>query len=199
MFKLFKERVFSILFLSTLFLMFCFSEKAFWDEYQEEVIAQDFNNKTYGYNNEIYIDRVLSEIYHHYGNQPINVIPRDSTSVVYDYIDSIKNRILNKSKIRYKEDFEWKIIILGKDQEERTKSRGNYIYFDLNLLSKLESIDELFALLAREIAQVDLRHAYYRHYRFFDKKVKNSLSIIYDFIKHAEKAEDTKYLEGLIL
>lgn len=79
---------------------------------------------------------------------------------VYDYINKIRNTILNSGKVKYKEEFAWEFKIIDKDDVINAFcTPGGYIYVYTGLIKFLDSEDQLAGVIGHEIAHADLRHS----------------------------------------
>lgn len=79
---------------------------------------------------------------------------------VYQYIYGIRNTILNSGKVTYKNDFQWRIRIVRKDDVLNAFcTPGGYIYIYTGILKFLDSEDQFAGVLAHEIAHADQRHS----------------------------------------
>jgi len=78
---------------------------------------------------------------------------------VYNYINGIKETLLNSGEVRYAKDFNWEIRIINDTTLNAFCTPGGYIYFYTGILKFLDSEDQLAGVLGHEIAHADLRHS----------------------------------------
>jgi predicted Zn-dependent protease len=78
---------------------------------------------------------------------------------VYDYINGIKQTLLNTGEVRYAKEFDWEIRIINDTTLNAFCTPGGYIYFYTGILKFLDSEDQLAGVLGHEIAHADLRHS----------------------------------------
>jgi predicted Zn-dependent protease len=78
---------------------------------------------------------------------------------VYDYINVVKETLLNTGEVRYAKEFNWEIRIINDTTLNAFCTPGGYIYFYTGILKFLDSEDELAGVLGHEIAHADLRHS----------------------------------------
>ena len=78
---------------------------------------------------------------------------------VYDYLNEIKQTLLNTGDVRYAKEFDWNIRIINDTTLNAFCTPGGYIYFYTGILKFLDSEDELAGVLGHEIAHADLRHS----------------------------------------
>ena len=86
----------------------------------------------------------------------------DSTKYkeVYQYVNKIRNEILNSGNVKHKNDFEWKVKIIEDDSTLNAFcTPGGYIYIFTGILKFLDSEDQLAGVMGHEIAHADLRHS----------------------------------------
>ncbi len=79
---------------------------------------------------------------------------------VYQYIYSIRDKILNSGQVTLKDDFTWRLRIIHDDNTLNAFcTPGGYIYIYTGILKYMESEDELAGVMAHEIAHADMRHS----------------------------------------
>lgn len=78
---------------------------------------------------------------------------------VYEYVENIKDLILQSSLIDYKTEFPWQLRIIDKDVLNAFAAPGGYIYFYTGFLKYCQSEAELAGVMAHEIAHADKRHS----------------------------------------
>jgi len=90
---------------------------------------------------------------------------------VYDYINGIRDMILQTGEVRYAKEFDWEIRIINDTTLNAFCTPGGYIYFYTGILKFLDSEDELAGVLGHEIAHADLRHSTGQMTRMFGVSV----------------------------
>lgn len=86
----------------------------------------------------------------------------DSASNVkaYKYIYAIRDKILSTGKVRYKDEFAWRIRIIN---DEKTLNAfctpGGYIYVYTGIIKYLDNEAQLAGVMGHEMAHADLRHS----------------------------------------
>ncbi len=90
---------------------------------------------------------------------------------VYDYINGIKETLLNTGEVRYAKEFNWEIRIINDSTLNAFCTPGGYIYFYTGILKFLDSEDQLAGVLGHEIAHADLRHSTAQMTRMFGVSV----------------------------
>lgn len=88
------------------------------------------------------------------------ILPESRYPEVYEYLNGIKQAILNSGTVKYAEDFEWQLhVINDPDTLNAFATPGGYIYIYTGLLFYLDGEDEIAGVLGHEIAHADLRHS----------------------------------------
>jgi predicted Zn-dependent protease len=88
------------------------------------------------------------------------VLAKNSNRQVYQYIDGLKNTILNSGQLKYKDEFEWEVTLIDDDETLNAfATPGGYIYIYTGLIKFLDSEDELIGVLGHEMAHSDRRHS----------------------------------------
>ncbi len=88
------------------------------------------------------------------------ILSREQYPKAYNYIDNIKNQILNSGAIRYKNEFEWKIAIIRDDSTLNAfATPGGYIFVYTGLMKYLDCDDHFAGVLGHEMAHSDKRHS----------------------------------------
>lgn len=78
----------------------------------------------------------------------------------YGHIYRITNTILNSGKIKYRDQFAWRVRIIEDDSILNAFcTPGGYIYVYTGLIKYLDSEDELAGVIGHEIAHADERHS----------------------------------------
>src|SRR5690554_6355552 len=76
------------------------------------------------------------------------------------YLDYVRHRILNSSKVEHTNYFAWWYRIIDDDQPQNAFcAPGGYIYVYTIVMKYLESEEQLAGVLAHEIGHADLRHS----------------------------------------
>ena len=86
----------------------------------------------------------------------------DSASNVqaYRYIYDIRNRILETGKVKYADDFAWRIRIINDNETLNAFcTPGGYIYVYTGIIKFLDNEAELAGVMGHEMAHADLRHS----------------------------------------
>ncbi|MGK7393937.1 MAG: M48 family metallopeptidase [Candidatus Cyclobacteriaceae bacterium M3_2C_046] len=77
----------------------------------------------------------------------------------YDYLENIKNSILQSDDVSYKEEFAWEIKIIDQDVLNAFATPGGYLYVYSGLIKYLDKEDDLAGVIGHEIAHSDQRHS----------------------------------------
>ena len=87
------------------------------------------------------------------------VLDRSSNAHLYQYVDRIKQRILNSGKLTHKNDFDWTLTIIEDDETINAFcAPGGYIFVYTGILKFLDNEAELAGVMAHEIGHADRRH-----------------------------------------
>lgn len=88
------------------------------------------------------------------------LLDRNQYPLAYNYIENIKNDILNSGKIIYKDEFEWKVTIIKDDETLNAfATPGGYIFIYTGLMKYLTCGDHFAGVLGHEMAHSDRRHS----------------------------------------
>jgi predicted Zn-dependent protease len=80
-------------------------------------------------------------------------------ATAYQYINNIKQAILNSGKLNHANDFNWTVRIINSDTTLNAfATPGGYIYVYTGIIKYLDSEDELAGVLGHEMAHADRRH-----------------------------------------
>ena len=92
--------------------------------------------------------------------QEYPILDSSSNTQAYQYLYSIRDRILNSGKVEHKDDFLWRLRIIN-DSETKNAfcTPGGYIYVYTGLMKYLDSEEQLAGVLAHEIGHADRRHS----------------------------------------
>ncbi|NNC94324.1 MAG: M48 family metalloprotease [Chitinophagales bacterium] len=78
----------------------------------------------------------------------------------YNYLNSMKQEILNSGQIKYKDEFVWKVAIINDDNTLNAfATPGGYLYFYTGLIRYLDNASSLAGVLGHEMAHADERHS----------------------------------------
>lgn len=78
----------------------------------------------------------------------------------YNYINGIRNEILNSGNVTYKNEFLWEVYIIKQDDVQNAFcTPGGYIYVYTGLIKYLDSKSALAGVMGHEIAHADKRHS----------------------------------------
>ena len=79
---------------------------------------------------------------------------------VYDYVNKVRDKILNSGKVDFKDEFEWQVKIIQNDTVLNAFcTPGGYIYVYTGILKYLDSEDQFAGVLGHEIGHADMRHS----------------------------------------
>ena len=80
---------------------------------------------------------------------------------VYDYMQTIVNRIVTSPAIKYRNEFAYKDVKIIQDDKmlNAFATPGGHIYVYTGLIKYLDTEDELAGVLGHEIAHAELRHS----------------------------------------
>jgi len=88
------------------------------------------------------------------------LLDREQYPLAYNYLETLKNHILNSGKIKYKDEFEWKITIIKDDTTLNAfATPGGYIFIYTGLMKYLTCGDHFAGVLGHEMAHSDRRHS----------------------------------------
>lgn len=91
--------------------------------------------------------------------QEYPVLNESQYPTAYDYLTSIRDKILNGGKVYYKDEFVWEVRIIHDDNTLNAFcTPGGYIYVYTGLIKFLDSENALAGVLGHEIAHADRRH-----------------------------------------
>lgn len=92
--------------------------------------------------------------------QEYPVLDENQYAKAYQYLNAIRDRILNSGKVEHKDDFTWKLKIIRDDTIKNAFcTPGGHIYVYTGLMKYLDSEEQLAGVLAHEIGHADLRHS----------------------------------------
>ncbi|BDD04733.1 M48 family metalloprotease [Aureibacter tunicatorum] len=88
------------------------------------------------------------------------ILDRNEYKEAYDYLENMKQRILNSGAVQYKDEFAWEVKIIREDEQLNAFcTPGGYIYVFTGLINYLSNEDDLAGVMGHEIAHADLRHS----------------------------------------
>jgi len=88
------------------------------------------------------------------------IVNRKTHAYAYQYLDAIRDRILQSGKVQYKDEFDWELKIVENDTVLNAfATPGGYIYVYSGLIKYLDKEDDLAGVLGHEIAHADRRHS----------------------------------------
>jgi predicted Zn-dependent protease len=89
------------------------------------------------------------------------ILDRSLHAQAYAFMDEIFDDIINNTgePLKYKDDFQWKLTIIEKDELNAFAAPGGYLYFYTGLLKYLDKTSEVAGVLGHEMAHADLRHS----------------------------------------
>lgn len=80
--------------------------------------------------------------------------------VAYDYVNKVRDKILNSGKVDYKDEFQWQVKIIQNDSVLNAFcTPGGYIYVYTGILKYLDSEDQFAGVMGHEIGHADMRHS----------------------------------------
>ena len=77
----------------------------------------------------------------------------------YRHLNRIKETVLNSGEVRYKDEFDWEVTIIGDTILNAFATPGGYIYVYTGLIRYLDTEVQFAGVLAHEIAHADRRHS----------------------------------------
>jgi predicted Zn-dependent protease len=79
---------------------------------------------------------------------------------VYNYINAMRNDILNSGQVTHKDDFSWEVKVIRRDDILNAFcTPGGYIYVYTGLIKYLDNKSSLAGVLGHEMAHADKRHS----------------------------------------
>ncbi|HEX8547908.1 MAG TPA: M48 family metallopeptidase [Cytophagaceae bacterium] len=109
------------------------------------------------------MDESLGSQYSEQVNADVSQFPvLDSTAnpQVYEYVGSIRDKILSSDDIKYKSEFPYTLKVIRNDSIMNAFCiPGGYIYVYTGLIKYLDTESELAGVLAHEIAHAEQRHS----------------------------------------
>ncbi|HTO15562.1 MAG TPA: M48 family metalloprotease [Edaphocola sp.] len=88
------------------------------------------------------------------------ILNPSSNQAAYNYLNAMRNDILNSGVIKYKNEFDWEVYIIQKDDIVNAFcTPGGYIYVYTGLIKYLDNKSSLAGVLGHEMAHADRRHS----------------------------------------
>ncbi len=88
------------------------------------------------------------------------ILKESSNRDLYRYVRGLRDIILKKGNLKYKNKFAWEVkIIDDKKTLNAFATPGGYIYIYTGLIKFLDSEDQLLGVLGHEMAHADRRHS----------------------------------------
>jgi predicted Zn-dependent protease len=146
--------VFSLVVLLLSFSSCEFSKRA-WETTSD---ALD-NANLFAYTDDIELGKqVATEIESDPAKYPI--LKESENREIYQYLNGLRDEVLNSGKLTYRDEFEWKLHIIDDDGVLNAfATPGGYIYIYTGLIKFLDSEDQLLGVLGHEMAHADQRHS----------------------------------------
>ncbi len=87
------------------------------------------------------------------------ILDKNKYQAAYNYLEEMKNKILDGDKVTYKNEFAWELFIIQNDSIQNAFcTPGGYIYLYTGLIKYLDNATSLAGVLGHEIAHADKRH-----------------------------------------
>lgn len=93
------------------------------------------------------------------GEFAATILNESENQAAYDYLNAIKNQILQSEDVENKDLFLWKLTIIDEDVLNAFATPGGYIYVYVGLINYLDNVDDLAGVMGHEIAHADRRHS----------------------------------------
>ncbi len=88
------------------------------------------------------------------------ILPLGQYPQVYNYLNGMRDAILNSGEIVYKDKFAWELHVIQNDTVLNAfATPGGYIYVYTGLIKYLDHADDLAGVMGHEMAHADLRHS----------------------------------------
>lgn len=88
------------------------------------------------------------------------IMNRSSHAAAYQYIEALRDDILDGGKITYKDEFPWEVYIIDDDNVQNAFcTPGGYIYIYTGLIKYLDDKSSLAGVMGHEMAHADKRHS----------------------------------------
>jgi beta-barrel assembly-enhancing protease len=88
------------------------------------------------------------------------ILPPSQYPDVYNYLNGMRDAILNSGELAYKDKFSWQLHVIQNDTVLNAfATPGGYIYIYTGLIKYLDHADDLAGVLGHEMAHSDERHS----------------------------------------
>jgi predicted Zn-dependent protease len=88
------------------------------------------------------------------------ILDPNTNQAAYAYLNAMRDAILTSSEFEHKNDFEWKLFIIKRDDIQNAFcTPGGYIYFYTGLMKYLDDASSLAGVIGHEMAHADKRHS----------------------------------------
>lgn len=87
------------------------------------------------------------------------VLPRQGNEKAYQYLESVRDKILASGEVPNASAFSWEVYIIKSESVNAFCVPGGYIYFYTGIFDKLHNEAELAGVMAHEIAHAAVRHS----------------------------------------
>lgn len=87
-----------------------------------------------------------------------NIVDSMDNPLAYQYLDSLRDLLLDKGEVAYNDRFEWEIYIIEDSTVNAFCAPGGYIYFYTGIFDVIENEAQLVGVLAHEMAHAARRH-----------------------------------------
>lgn len=91
-------------------------------------------------------------------NNLLEIIPEESNTAPYAYVDSRLQEILFSPEVVVGDDFVWKIVLFQDEDRRAFATPGGYIYISSGLIFFLDNEDQFAGLLAHLVAHILASH-----------------------------------------
>lgn len=90
----------------------------------------------------------------------MDILDSAAYPAVYQYLYQMRNEILSKGNLQYREEFDWKLYVIHDDSTLNAFcTPGGYIFVYTGLIKYLESASALAGVMGHEMAHADRRHS----------------------------------------
>lgn len=129
-----------------------------------------------------------------HSSRDYKIVSKNENPKVYDYIENIKQTILENGSFRYKDKFEWKITVLNDDKTINAFcAPGGYIFIYTGILKYLDNEAELAGVLAHEMGHAERRHGTRQMTKTY------GIQMLLDFIFRGQNSQHFKQVIGGLL
>src|SRR6187551_3081160 len=88
------------------------------------------------------------------------ILPPTQYAGVYNYLNGMRDAILNSGELAYDDKFTWELHVIQNDTVLNAfATPGGYIYIYTGLIKYLDNADALAGVLGHEMAHADERHS----------------------------------------